>query len=394
MLQDQYVIVTLPDLRSGDLGASVPDAKAVPQVEVAELSQAEVRDLQRDSRKRLAPTMPWTLIEPVTAPVMAAASGDGAAAAGVAAWGIDAVGATSSPFDGSGIVVAVLDTGIDPQHPAFAGVALERRNFTSEGDDDSDGHGTHCAGTIFGQDVAGTRIGVARKIKRALIGKVLGQGGTTQSIVEAINWAVSAGAHVISMSFRIDFQRHVANLMQVDGLAREPATSVALEAYRKNVTLYTDVQRAVLALRALSGDGIVMVAAAGNESRRPQYTIAAYPPAAVTDMIAVGALGQGPNGCTVADFSNTEVTLAAPGANITSARAGGGLVALNGTSMAAPHAAGVAALWAQRQLAADGRINSARLAAELIARSSKDRLDGAHRAPADVGAGIVQAPQH
>ena len=60
-----------------------------------------------------------------------------------------------SPFTGLGIVVAVLDTGIDATHPAFAGVTLVKKNFTTEAAGDLHGHGTHCAGTIFGRDVSG-----------------------------------------------------------------------------------------------------------------------------------------------------------------------------------------------------------------------------------------------
>ena len=78
---------------------------------------------------------------------------------------VQAVRAPDSSFTGAGVVVAVLDTGIDPNHTAFANVPLVQKNFTSEPDDDQDGHGTHCAGTIFGQDIDNYRIGVARGIK-------------------------------------------------------------------------------------------------------------------------------------------------------------------------------------------------------------------------------------
>jgi subtilisin family serine protease len=81
------------------------------------------------------------------------------------------VGADTSPFSGDGIVVAVLDTGIDASHPAFEGVDIVQKDFTGEGVGDQHGHGTHCAGTIFGRTSEGTRIGVAPGVKKALIGK-------------------------------------------------------------------------------------------------------------------------------------------------------------------------------------------------------------------------------
>ena len=107
-------------------------------------------------------------------------------------WGVQAVGASRSAYTGDGITVAVLDTGIEKDHPAFKdrGVEILTKNFTDEPDADLDGHGTHCAGTIFGRPTEGCRIGVAPGVSRALIGKVLGQeGGSTDAIFKAILWA-------------------------------------------------------------------------------------------------------------------------------------------------------------------------------------------------------------
>jgi subtilisin family serine protease len=152
--------------------------------------------------------------------------------------GIQAVGADASPFSGDGVKVAVLDTGIDTSHPAFSGVELVRRNFTGESDDDTHGHGTHCAGTIFGREVRGKRIGVAPGVRSALIGKVLGRdGGGSDVILEAIEWALQNGAQVMSMSLRIDFPGLVADLER-EGVPTELATSMALEGYRANVLLF------------------------------------------------------------------------------------------------------------------------------------------------------------
>ncbi len=143
--------------------------------------------------------MPLTLIEP-------ASTSDGVVAISAAdqvAWGVKAVGASTSPFSGKGVTVAVLDTGIDKDHPAFSGIEIIGRNFTG-GDEqdfsDTKGHGTHCAGTIFGRPVSGTQIGVAQGITRAVIGKVLGPGGgSTATLFTAINWAIESKAQIISI---------------------------------------------------------------------------------------------------------------------------------------------------------------------------------------------------
>src|SRR5918998_73997 len=134
-------------------------AQVVPHVEARDLEVAAI-----------APIMPTRLIEPLAA-----------AAAAPPTWGVSAVRADVSAFTGNGVVPCVLDTGIDSSHPAFHGVQLVERDFTGEGTGDGHGHGTHCAGTIFGRDVGGTRIGVAPGVRKALIGKVLDSRGSGTS---------------------------------------------------------------------------------------------------------------------------------------------------------------------------------------------------------------------
>jgi len=394
MAEETYIILrsinpVVPE--AGALGARGPSWLEPESftVQEATLNKAERDDLRQDPRTRaIAPPMPIKLIEPV-----AMESGPGNdAATGELTWGVEAVGAHLSALDGSGVTVAVLDTGIDPNHPAFGGVELFRRNFTQESDDDTHGHGTHCAGTIFGRAVDGLRIGVAPGVSSALIGKVLGQGGgSSATIASAIDWAVQQGAHVISMSLGIDFPGYVEYLVKEKDIEIPAATSIALEGYRANLNLFKELADYVLA-RGGFAQGTVIVAASGNESRRPRYEIAVAPPASATGIVAVGALGKTEGGLHTAYFSNTQVNIAAPGVDVQSAKIGGGLVSMSGTSMATPHAAGVAALHAQYLIDHFGRVDAHTLRARLISGASTDPLAPGQREFEDVGSGIVQAP--
>jgi subtilisin family serine protease len=357
-------------------------------VEVENLDTRKMSALaQKADVLAVAPAMPVKLIAPVRT------KSEGKAATDGVTWGVTAVGADTSPFDGKGVVVAVLDTGIDRMHPAFAGMQLVTKNFTSEPSSDLHGHGTHCAGTIFGRDVDGTRIGVARGVKRAVIGKVLGDGGgTTEQLATAIQWAMDQGANIISMSLGMDFPGAVKELTE-QGVPVKLATSMALDEYRKNVQFF-DRLAALIVARGQFGQATVVVAAAGNESERevdPDFEIACAPPAVSEGNISVAAVGRGDNGLRVADFSNTFAKIAGPGVGVLSARAGGGLVSFSGTSMATPHVAGVAALWAQ-QISVGAPLNGGILTAKLLASATTKGLASGFD-PADVGAGLVQAPQ-
>ena len=187
--------------------AEVPPA---PVLETADLSPRDMRDATHDPAiAAVARAMPTRLIAPE--PLDEVRSEDAEPA-----WGIAATGAEASPFTGAGVRVAVLDTGIDSDHPAFEGVTLTTRDFAGSGIEDANGHGTHCAGTVFGRDVEGTRIGVARGVTDALIGKVLADDGrgSSEMLFQAMKWASDLQAQVMSISLGFDFPGLVERLQE------------------------------------------------------------------------------------------------------------------------------------------------------------------------------------
>jgi subtilisin family serine protease len=394
-MRTKYVILRSPletagagsGVRGRGFGTTVQEVEA-PEVEVDELEPHRAADVaRRKDVMSVAPVFPMKLIAPV------AVGGTAAPAAQGVTWGVQAVGAASSPFTGDGVVVAVLDTGIDPTHPAFTGVEIVQNNFTTGKADDEHGHGTHCAGTIFGRKVGSTRIGVAPGVRKALIGKVLGPGGGgSDKVVEAIQWAVREGANVISMSLGIDFPGFVKEL-ENGGLPTEQATSMALEGYRQNILLFERLAQFIEAQNAFV-QAALLIAAAGNESQRdgtPAFEIAVSPPAVSDGIVSVAALAKTPQGFTTAPFSNFGARVAGPGVDIESAKLGGGLTTMSGTSMATPHVAGVAALWAEK-LRKAGSLNGKLLADKLIGHATTMKMKPGFE-PDDVGAGMVVAPQ-
>lgn len=353
-------VLRLPGTNVRNNGGVSPNANpaAIPGVEaIANTASAlnelkvESLDLEEGERVEVADehdtvavgiSMPFTLIEPKAASAAALTEGDSWGIASIEADGLDANA-------GAGVKVAVLDTGI-ADHEAFAGMNPIRKNFTDEVDYDINGHGSHCAGTIFGQDVGGRRIGIARGVREPLIGKVLGQGGGgSEEIMQAILWARENGANVISMSLGMDFP-NFQRLLVGSGLIDVEATSIALRAYRDNLRMFDILSR-------LFADGVgfnspLLIAACGNENRHPHpgidpphYEIATAPPAAADDILSVGAIDKNEK---IAYFSNTLPDCCAPGVDILSVDHNGGLKAISGTSMATPHVAGVATLEAAR----------------------------------------------
>lgn len=404
MSQETYIVLTvstddavsfdpggLESTKGGDATAGQPTEV---RVETPQLSPREARDLRRDPKvKAAARPIPLRRILPVAQTDAEAAPPQHVS--GVT-WGVHVTGAQQSRFTGAGVTIGVIDSGIDETHPAFAGVELVQRDFTNEGGGDAGGHGTHVAGTIFGRPVGGVRFGVAPGVRRAMIAKVFGEKDdtSTKELVEAVQWAVSGGAQIINMSLGFDFPA-LSKQMIDNGYPADLATSQALALYRDSVRLFDTLAAALLA-QSVFGFGALIVAAAGNESQRdisPLYTIEAGPPAAsdqVLPVAAIGTAGQPHSALTVAPFSNVGAEIAAPGMGVYSAWPDGGFALLDGTSMASPHVAGIAALWAERQIERTGAVNVPQLASLLIGNAQLNRLAGAE--DADVGAGLVSAP--
>jgi hypothetical protein len=280
-----------------------------------------------------------------------------------ATWGLQAIRATESCLSGRGVRVAVLDTGVDTTHRDLIGRAIKTMSFIQgETAVDGHGHGTHCIGTACGvrEPSVLPRYGIAGDAE-IFAGKVLSNAGSGADggILAGINWAVSEGCRVVSMSLGAP-------------------TNVG-DAYS---TVYETV-----AQRALQ-KGTIIVAAAGNESRRPGTVRPVGRPANCPSILAVAALTPDIEvayfSCAGLNPDGGQVDIAGPGVNVrSSSPEPTGYKTMSGTSMATPHVAGVLALLAEKNPAA----SPAELTTLLLA--------GAQRLPlasADVGAGLVQAP--
>lgn len=265
-----------------------------------------------------------------------------------ATWGLAACRVTSSPRSGTGIKVAVLDTGMDLGHPDFAGRPIVSATFVGQPVQDLHGHGTHVVGTACGpQSPAGTtpRYGVAHR-SSIFVGKVLSNSGsgTQAGILAGMNWAIANRCVAINMSLGGPGGPHPA---------------------------YTAAGQAAL------NNNCLVIAAAGNSSGPTGQ------PANSPTIMSVASLDKNLTPSSFSDFGKIEI--AAPGRDVFSSwPRPTRYKTISGTSMASPHVAGCAALWAETSATLRGVALRSRLLASVRALASP---------PTRVGKGLVQAPQ-
>ncbi len=251
---------------------------------------------------------------------------------------------------GAGVTVAVLDTGVDYDHPALGGgfgpgfKVVGGHDFASSPEDDDpmddNGHGTHVAGIVASEDASRPGVAPSASIVALKVLDASGHGGWGD-IAAGVDWCVT---------HRDAFGIDVINMSIGDGNEYD------------NPAGQCDNTGVGIAIRAARNAGIITFAASGNDGHDNGLSL----PGCVSEAVSVGAvydadLGREPDSgvylaaqcsdaTTAAEqitcFTNTDeiLDLVAPGARITSARVGGGWKWDSGTSMASPHAAGVAAL--------------------------------------------------
>ena len=212
----------------------------------------------------------------------------------VATWGIHAIGAGTSHLSGANVKIAILDTGFDTAHQDFLSRAVTTATFIENSDPgDYVGHGTHCIGIACGPLVpkSGPRYGVAYEAQ-IFSGKILDNAGkgSDSILVKGIDWALSKGCRIISVSADETF---------------DPKHPLA------------DMES--IAERALA-QGAVIISSAGNDSSRPDKIAPVAYPANCPSVMAVAAVDVN---MAVASFSNAgqsgaggEVNIAAPGVDI------------------------------------------------------------------------------
>jgi subtilisin family serine protease len=289
---------------------------------------------------------------------------------GLSTWGLVATLVIKCRFSGQNIKLGVLDTGFDLTHQDFVGRNITSKSFVGDNQPfhDGVGHGTHCVGTAAGplHSALGTRYGIAYNAQ-IFVGRVLddtGRGGDL-NILQGIEWALENNCDIVSLSLGAPW---------VPG---DPPYSPAYEQ---------------AAQRALS-QGCLLVVAAGNDASNPQYVGAVGTPGNSPSVLTVAAIDQT---FATAPFSDRATPaapgvkspdLAGPGVSVYSAWpvAKGAYNTISGTSMATPHVAGIAALFAEANSTLRGRELKNAVVGGCMSLADQTVRQG------EIGSGLVQA---
>jgi hypothetical protein len=279
-------------------------------------------------------------------------------------WGVDRIDAdiVHEYNKGTKVKVAIMDTGIDYNHPDLAANYKGGYDFAGrlvwQGRNDDDpmdkqGHGTHCAGIVAA--VKGNDIGVIGVAPEAYLYavKVFDDRGNGRysDVIEGLEWCIGNDIQVISMSFGSEYS------------AGDPG----IESW----------------INVAYDEGILLVGAAGNEGSGVDTVI--YP-ARYDDVIAVASTNR-ENFRASSSSTGPAVELAAPGVSIYSTYLGGGYATASGTSMACPHVAGTAALViAAESLSNEGVRQRLQQTADDLGATGKDDLYGHGLVDADEAA--------
>lgn len=229
-------------------------------------------------------------------------------------WGMVRIGegaAHAAEAFGTGVKVAIIDSGIDYNHPEFAGIYIGGKDFVNGDMDpmDIDGHGTHVAGTVAALRNGSGVVGAAPSVQLYALKALEGGSGNFGDIIAALQWCADNEIKVTNNSY---------------GSSSDPGVQVR-DAFDNSYAA-----------------GILHIAAAGNEGNRPGIGDNVGYPAKYSSVIAVAASDSNNKR---ASFSSTgpDVELIAPGVSIYSTYTLGRYATMSGTSMASPHVAGVAA---------------------------------------------------